>query len=321
MASFARSLHFFPVAVFAGVLALSVPTSAQFELTVPKGVNTVAPAEAPPAGNPVPPPPQQAIEGSPGSYSEIYPEGAMSSPPPLEIPSNLVGPDGNPVPVQVPQQMAPGGTSTLPAPVETQNNMFVPQPSEPIRPVAPSEIVEAKPVEKTNKRTLAIFRTSVGNFTVRLFTKQVPRTSQHFIELVRGDKEFIDAKTGRKTRRPFYNGLIFHRVINNFIIQGGCPFGTGKGGPGFTIADEFTPNIRHKKAGILSMANAGQKDTNGSQFFITLGPQPEFDDKYTAFGEVTQGMDVVNEIARSKVGPTDRPIRRIYIIAIDIVEE
>ncbi len=188
-------------------------------------------------------------------------------------------------------------------------------------PPVPSQVIDVRREDKVKKKTLAVFRTSMGNFTARLHTREAPRTAQHFIDLVRGDKEFSDAKTGQKTRRPFYNGLIFHRVIKNFIIQGGCPFGNGTGGPGFTILDEFTPSLRHRKAGMLSMANNGDANTNGSQFFITLGPQPDFDDKYTIFGEVIRGMDVVYDIANVKVGPTDRPIKRIYIIAIDILEE
>ncbi|MCM2281559.1 MAG: peptidylprolyl isomerase [Bdellovibrionaceae bacterium] len=280
----------------------------------------VDPYAAPPAGDGLPPSSGTATFSAP---NEAPPQD------PTSLPSNdtstgVVGPDGSPMQVILPNQPAPGGTSTLPAPVESSQSYDVPPPTDSsTQQITPSEVVEIKKESKevSKKKTLAIFRTSMGNFTVRLFTRQAPRTTQHFIDLVRGDKEFIDAKTGRKTRRPFYSGLIFHRVIKNFIIQGGCPFGNGKGGPGFTIADEFSPNLRHRKAGVLSMASAGEKDTNGSQFFITLSPQPEFDDKYTIIGEVTQGMEIVNDIARVKVGPTDRPIKRVYIIAIDIVDE
>src|SRR5262247_1437023 len=119
----------------------------------------------------------------------------------------------------------------------------------------------------------AHFTTSEGPFTVRLFDEQAPNTVANFVGLAEGTKEFTDPKTGQKTKRPFYDGLIFHRVIDGFMIQGGDPLGTGTGGPGYTFADEFHPKLRHSKAGILSMANRGP-NTNGGQFFITLVPTP-----------------------------------------------
>ncbi len=115
----------------------------------------------------------------------------------------------------------------------------------------------------------AHFTTSEGNFTVRLFDDDAPKTVANFVGLAEGTKEWTDPKSGQKVKRPFYDGLIFHRVIDGFMIQGGDPLGTGTGGPGYKFADEFSPKLRHSKAGILSMANAGP-NTNGSQFFITL---------------------------------------------------
>lgn len=252
----------------------------------------------------------------------------LSPPPAYELPPQQTNPAASEAqpyqypPVTQPGQVpAPGpGTSVQPAPVQGRT-YNVPAPARPIGPPATSEVVAPTPVDMSKKRYQAVVRTSMGNFTIRLFNRQAPRTVEHFIQLAKGEKEFIDAKTGNKVRRPFYNGLIFHRVIKNFIIQGGCPFGNGTGGPGYTIADEFTPSLRHRKAGIVSMANAGQKDSNGSQFFITLGPQEAFNDKYTVFGEVVEGMEVVRDISRLRVGPTDRPIKRVTMIGIDIIEQ
>jgi peptidyl-prolyl cis-trans isomerase A (cyclophilin A) len=157
----------------------------------------------------------------------------------------------------------------------------------------------------------AVFTTSEGNFTVRLFEKEAPKTVANFIGLAEGTKEWTDPRTNEKVKKPYYNGLTFHRVIAGFMIQGGDPLGTGTGGPGYKFADEFNPSLRHTKAGILSMANAGP-NTNGGQFFITLGPTPHLDNHHTIFGEVTQGMDVVEKIGSTKTTkPGDKPVKPI----------
>jgi peptidyl-prolyl cis-trans isomerase A (cyclophilin A) len=162
----------------------------------------------------------------------------------------------------------------------------------------------------------AHFTTSAGSFRIRLFDAEVPNTVKNFVGLAEGTQEFVDPKTGQKTTRPFYDGLVFHRVIDSFMIQGGCPLGTGTGGPGYKFADEFHPSLRHDKPGILSMANSGP-NTNGSQFFVTLVPTPWLDNRHSVFGEVVEGMDVVEKIGGT---PTrnDRPVTPITIESVKI---
>lgn len=164
----------------------------------------------------------------------------------------------------------------------------------------------------------AHFTTSEGNFTIRLFEDEVPNTVANFVGLATGTKEFVDPKSGQKVTRPFYNGLVFHRVIDQFMIQGGDPLGTGTGGPGYRFADEFHPSLRHDKPGILSMANAGP-NSNGSQFFITLVPTPWLDNRHSVFGEVVSGMDVVDKIGSTQTTkPHDRPVKPITIESVTI---
>ena len=170
-----------------------------------------------------------------------------------------------------------------------------------------------------DKNLFATMETSMGKIKVELFATITPRTVRNFVELANGQKDFTDVKTGRAERRPFYDGLIFHKVTKGFSIQTGCPYGTGKGGPGYVFNDEISQSLRHDKAGVVSMANTGPNG-NGSQFFITLEARPELDDKYTIFGQVIDGMDVVRKISNVKVGPTDRPLKRIYLKKVSISE-
>jgi len=165
---------------------------------------------------------------------------------------------------------------------------------------------------------LAHFTTSEGNFTARLFDAEAPNTVANFTGLAEGSKQWTDPRSGRTVTQPYYNGTIFHRVIDGFMIQGGDPLGQGTGGPGYTFADEFHPKLRHARAGVLSMANRG-RDTNGGQFFITLAETPWLDNKHSVFGEVTEGMDVVKKIgASATTKPGDRPIRAITIESVRI---
>ena len=166
----------------------------------------------------------------------------------------------------------------------------------------------------------AEFITSQGNFTIRLFDEEAPNTVANFIGLAEGTKEWTDPKTNEKVMRPYYDGGIFHRVIDGFMIQGGDPLGQGIGGPGYNFADEFHPRLRHSKEGMLSMANRGP-NTNGGQFFITLGPTPHLDDRHSIFGEVVKGMDVVRIIGRARTGERDRPVTPIVIETVKITRE
>lgn len=166
---------------------------------------------------------------------------------------------------------------------------------------------------------VANFETSMGNFKVKLFPEDAPATVTNFVGLVKGTKEFTDPKTGVSTKKPFYDGLIFHRVIPDFMIQGGDPLGTGTGGPGYRFQDEFNSPRTFDKPGILAMANAGP-NTNGSQFFITVAATPWLNKHHTIFGEVIEGYDVVEKISKAPRGPNDRPNTAIVIKKVTIDE-
>lgn len=166
---------------------------------------------------------------------------------------------------------------------------------------------------------IATFDTNRGTFKVKLFADKAPKTVENFTGLATGTKEWTDPKTGEKVKRPYFDGLVFHRVIKDFMIQGGCPLGTGTGGPGYKFGDEFHPELKHNKPGLLSMANAGP-GTNGSQFFITTVPTPWLDNKHTIFGEVSEGYDIVDAIGKTKTGPMDRPAEPIVINKVTITQ-
>lgn len=150
---------------------------------------------------------------------------------------------------------------------------------------------------------IAVFDTNMGEFEIELFEDKTPITTKNFIDL---------------SQEGFYDGVIFHRIIDGFMIQGGDPTGTGMGGPGYTIEDEFTPELTHESEGILSMANTGRPHTGGSQFFITLAATPWLDGHHTVFGKVIKGMEVVREIGHVKTGPQDRPVHDVVINKITI---
>ena len=155
-------------------------------------------------------------------------------------------------------------------------------------------------------KLFATFKTTMGDIEIELFEDKVPNTVANFVGLATGEKEWKDPRTGDKVKRPFYDGLIFHRIIQDFMVQGGCPQGRGTGGPGYQFKDEFHPSLRHDRPGILSMANSGP-NTNGSQFFITHVPTAWLDNKHSVFGAVVKGMDVVNAMGVVAKGPGDKP--------------
>jgi peptidyl-prolyl cis-trans isomerase A (cyclophilin A) len=158
----------------------------------------------------------------------------------------------------------------------------------------------------------ATLKTNMGDIVIHLFDDKAPKTVANFVGLATGTKEWIDPKSQQKVKRPLYNGTIFHRVIPGFMIQGGDPLGNGTGGPGYRFEDEFRPDLRHTKGGILSMANAGP-NTNGSQFFITLAPTLHLDNRHSVFGEVVKGEEVVIAIGNVPRNPNDRPIKDVVL--------
>lgn len=163
------------------------------------------------------------------------------------------------------------------------------------------------------ERMKAVFKTNRGEFEIELFAKECPETVWNFVNLAEGRQT-----STRGEEVPFYNGLVFHRVIDGFMIQGGCPQGVGTGGPGYRFKDEFDPNLQHDGPGVLSMANAGP-GTNGSQFFITLAPTPHLNGAHTVFGKVTSGMDIVKAIGSMEVDYNDKPVEEAKIESVTIV--
>ena len=166
--------------------------------------------------------------------------------------------------------------------------------------------------------TAATLHTSAGDIRINLLANHAPKTVANFADLAEGAREWTHPGTGAKSKDKLYDGTIFHRVIDGFMIQGGDPLGQRAGGPGYKFADEFNPKLRHKGAGVLSMANSGP-NTNGGQFFITLAATPWLDDRHSVFGEVTDGMDVVKKIGSTPTSkPGDRPLKPITIQSITI---
>lgn len=173
--------------------------------------------------------------------------------------------------------------------------------------------------EDNEREVTAMLQTSRGDIQVELYSERAPRTVENFVGLATGEKVWTDPETGEQVDgEPLYKDVAFHRVIEDFIIQSGDPTETGFGGPGYEFDDEFHPDLRHDQAGILSMANSGS-DTNGSQFFITLAPQPHLDDKHSVFGSVVDGMDTVNEIGSVETDDNDRPVEDVILESVSIV--
>jgi peptidyl-prolyl cis-trans isomerase A (cyclophilin A) len=165
----------------------------------------------------------------------------------------------------------------------------------------------------------ATLHTNHGDIVLNLFADQAPKTVANFVGLAGGTQEYQDPQTGAKTTGPFYDGVIFHRIIDGFMIQTGDRLGTGTGGPGYTFADEFHPELAFNKPYLLAMANAGP-GTNGSQFFITVTNTPHLNRKHTIFGEVADAASraVVDEIANVRTGRGDRPVEPVVIESVTL---
>jgi peptidyl-prolyl cis-trans isomerase A (cyclophilin A) len=215
------------------------------------------------------------------------------------------------------QKPAPPSTAKPAPPATTKPAPSTAKPAAPTTPAAP-----AATAAKYGPGTYAHFTTSHGNFIVRLFDKDAPITVQNFVGLAEGKKQWTDPRTRRPVRRPYYNNTTFHRIIPNFMIQGGDPEGTGMGGPGFKFNDEISPKHKHDRPGIVSMANAGP-NTNGGQFFITVAPYPSLDGHYSIFGEVVEGLEVVMAISKvpttgPKGNPPNRPLKPVIMKSVRI---
>jgi peptidyl-prolyl cis-trans isomerase A (cyclophilin A) len=167
------------------------------------------------------------------------------------------------------------------------------------------------------EETFATLHTTKGDIEIRLFPDHAPKTVRNFVELAEGAKEWKDPNTGSTSNAKLYDGTIFHRVIPDFMVQGGDPLGSGRGGPGYNFADEFHPELAFDKPYLLAMANAGP-NTNGSQFFITVAATPWLNRKHTIFGEVTNGTEVVDAIVTTPTGPNDRPREDVVINSVTI---
>src|ERR1700735_824083 len=175
----------------------------------------------------------------------------------------------------------------------------------------------ARGAERMAETLTATLQTNQGRIVLRLFPDHAPKTVRNFVELSEGSREWTDPKTGRPTTSKLYDGTIFHRVIPDFMIQGGDPLGSGRGGPGYKFADEFHPDLSFDRPYLLAMANAGP-GTNGSQFFITVGPTTWLNNKHTIFGEVVEGSAIIDEISRVQTSRGDRPAQDVVLESVEI---
>lgn len=259
---------------------------------------------------------------SPGLPGGVLPptQGASQSP----TPQPTGGGGGTNFPGNAQQVAQPTPTPTSSTATGT-SPPFNPPPSQIVdSPEPKSELFSAGQSSVTKPRITV--STSEGDFVIQLNPLIAPQNVYSFLELALGRKEFVDIRSGRKVTRPFYTGLSCHRVIRGTLIQCGCPFGTGRGGPGFTVPDEFSPGARFNRPGVVAMAPqqieegaaiSNRKDSNGSQFFITLAPLPEFDDRFTIIGEIVEGWETIKKIALVPTSPTDRPIKRVIIFGME----
>lgn len=172
-------------------------------------------------------------------------------------------------------------------------------------------------MKKNQQPKYAILETSLGTIKCELYPDRAPKTVANFVGLAEGTKEWTNPRTQEKVKKPFYDGLTFHRVIPGFMIQGGDPLGNGTGGPGYKFEDEFDPSLRFDRPGRLAMANSGP-NTNGSQFFITVAPTPHLNDRHTIFGQVVEGQEVADRIANVPRDAQDKPLQPVTITKVTI---
>lgn len=271
----------------------------------------------------------------------IYSPIAHGQSPPTPVPTSETPASGFSVQTP-PQQPPPAQTQqtqqnlipVLPMPMSNLGQPQQQQGTKPSSALAPapnlpplSGVSEVQAYDPGNERRPAlIFKTSEGEFKVRFNKQWAPLNVDNVMHLALGLKEFTDIRTGKKVKRPFYTGLTCHRVIKGFLIQCGCPFGNGRGGPGYSERDEVSSFVKIDRPGLVVMApQVGEalgvrkyvKNSNGSQFFISLGPMPELDGQATIIGEISSGMDTIKRIASTPTGPTDRPIRKVIIFSVD----
>lgn len=260
----------------------------------------------------------------------------MAQTPPVEpLPPENPAPPASPISPPAPATPAVVETSTaqpVPAPTTPTPTPTVTETS-----TAPTQPVAAPPPAKKDhrrlKRVLAVFEIEhggkpFGTFKAVIHVDKAPKTAENFIGLAEGTKQFKEfdtarGKLGALTMRRFYDGLTFHRIVKDFVVQGGCPFGTGKGNPGYKIPDEVRRDLSHDTAGVLSMAREGnKKDSAGSQFFITLAPLKHLDGKATVFGKVVEGLDIVKKMAEIKRDPmSEKPVEPLVMKKVSIVRE
>ena len=164
---------------------------------------------------------------------------------------------------------------------------------------------------------MATFETSEGSFSAELYAERAPRTVANFVGLATGERPWTDPETGERRTDPLYDDVAFHRIIEGFMIQGGDPTETGRGGPGYQFDDEFHDDLSHDGPGVLSMANSGP-NTNGSQFFVTLAAQPHLDGRHAVFGEVVEGMETVEALGSVETDGDDRPVEDVVLHSVTV---
>jgi peptidyl-prolyl cis-trans isomerase A (cyclophilin A) len=265
--------------------------------------------------NPTSPPANQFNVQMPPSQSGL-PTGVL---PPSMAPTQ---PTNGYTPMTLPPSS--GGFNNNGGNVSIPNNYNSPPANPTPIPNTQSEIVAYDP--KMESKSVLVVKTSEGEFKITLKPNIAPKNVENFVDLALGQKEFVDIRTGKKVKRPFYTGLNCHRVLKSVLIQCGCPFGNGTGGPGYRVPDERSSAMRFDRPGVVAMALARvpvknglgyEPNSAGSQFFISLAPLPDYNNEFTVIGQVTSGMDTIRKIAETPTGPTDRPIKRVILFSID----